>query len=158
MGVPILFLCRAQGALVLFLLFPEILLSVLFPAVTVHNLVNRLAVSAGLDPLLTGLLVLAATLFEQGLLLTDGFTQAIEKNPVILDSGSLQPGTAGKLEVPGILVAIGAQLFQPGTLSIQILLTLAEFLHCVLLAILCDPLNWLHAFGTCHWLQDLFPL
>lgn len=150
MGVPILFFCRAQSVLVLFLLFPALLLAVLILPVTVHNLVNRLAVSAGLDPLLTGLLVLAATLFEQGLLLTDGFTQAIEENPVILDAGGPQPTATGKLEVPGILVAVNTQLFQSGSLGIQMLLALAEFLHRILLAILCHPLHRLHAFGAYH--------
>ena len=150
MGVPILFFCRAQSVLVLYLLFPALLLAVLILPETVHNLVNRLAVSAGLDPLLTGLLMLAATLFEHALLLPDGFPQAIEENPVILDAGGPQPTATGKLEVPGILVAVNTQLFQSGSLGIQMLLALAEFLHRILLAILCHPLHRLHAFGACH--------
>lgn len=150
MGVPTLFFCRTLRTLVLFLLLLAFLLTVLIPTVAVYNLVNRLAVSVGLYPLLAGLLVLAATLFEYGLLLTDGFTQAVEENPVILDSGGIQPAATGTFEVPGILIAVGPQLFQPGSLGVYILLTLAEFLYRILFAILRNPLHRLHAFGTCH--------
>ncbi len=100
MGVPVLFFCRVLGALVLFLLFPEVLLALFVASITVHDLVDRLTVGAGFDPLLTGLLMLAAALFEHGFLLADSFAQAMEENPEILDPGGVQPAATGLFEIP----------------------------------------------------------
>ncbi len=159
MAMPVLFVAWSLGALVLFLLFPAILLLTLVLAIPIHHFVDGLVASPRLDPLLAGLFMPCATLGNQGLLLANSFSQAIKKEPVLLQSCRSKACPARCFESFGILIAISAKFFKLGTLRIEILLALPQFLDRCPLTAVRDLLCGLHAFGSCHGVQNFrFPV
>ena len=65
-------------------MFCAIQLSVFFEAIAIHKLFDRLALAAGLHPLLTGLLVPGAALGDKILLLAYGFAEILPDRVVVL--------------------------------------------------------------------------
>lgn len=139
----------ATGSLRVFVLFP-LFFSVHLPAflatVSLDNIFDRLGAAARLQPQLAILFMLTLAFGDNRLLLPHRFIQTPEKNAIILQAHCAQATSATGLELPGVLLAISAQLVELPALFIEVLLALPELAHSRLFTALRHALNRLHSF------------